>query len=746
MRPPKKLGGGVPRALPGQVTIVPFAWFTYLSSESVKEVGVGELPSGTVTFLFTDLEGSTRLWEQYPDAMHAALARHDVILREAVDAHDGYVVKTTGDGIHAVFARAHDAVDAAVEMQRALDSESFGDVGLLRMRIGVHTCEADYREGDYYGTDVNRAARLMSVAHGGQVVVSLVTRALVRDHPVDLVDLGEHRLRDLTNRERIFQVRASGLAAEFPPLRSLDALPGNLPRQVTSFVGRDAELVAFPALVLGSSLVTLTGVGGVGKTRLALQVAAEVVPNFRDGAWFVELAGVRDPEAVPDALVATFGLQPRAGMSTIDVLVNFLGGKELLLVLDNCEHVLRQVASLVDQVLRECPGVRVLATSREGLNVAGEQMRGVMSLELPDDGAALDAVAHCDAVVLFVERARAVKPEFALHAMNVEVVTQICRRLDGIALAIELAAARVAMMTPADIARRLDQRFRLLAGGRRTGVERHQTLRAAIDWSYELLGNTERLLLDRLSIFAGGFTLEAAEAVSAGGLLETEDVFELLATLVARSLVVADTEGIDTRYRLLETIRQYAQEHLDSSGDGDRLRAAHAAYYTDFAEEAIARVVGPEGIEWELRLRREYDNLRTALTWATETADFDIAVRLLGMWDALFMLFLTDAGMLATVTWSVDAVLALPGASEHPRYPAALTTAAAVAFTHGDPDLARRRCEDALAAEQRLGTDPSNAVWVARARSASRSGNLRQLSSIRGVPLPWLGLATSPHG
>ena len=239
-------------------------------------------------------------------------------------------------------------------------------------------------------------------------------------------------------------------------------------------------------------------------------------------------------------------------------------------------------------------------------------------------------------------------------------------------------------------------------------------MRAAIDWSYELLGNTEQLLLDRLSIFAGGFTLEAAEAVSAGGLLETEDVFELLATLVARSLVVADTEGIDTRYRLLETIRQYAQEHLDSSGDGDRLRAAHAAYYTDFAEEAIARVVGPEGIEWELRLRREYDNLRTALTWATETADFDIAVRLLGMWDALFMLFLTDAGMLATVTWSVDAVLALPGASEHPRYPAALTTAAAVAFTHGDPDLARRRCEDALAAEQRLGTDPSNAVWVAR--------------------------------
>ncbi|MEX2031359.1 MAG: LuxR family transcriptional regulator, partial [Dehalococcoidia bacterium] len=319
-------------------------------------------------------------------------------------------------------------------------------------------------------------------------------------------------------------------------------------------------------------VVSLTGVGGVGKTRLALEVGAEVMPDFRDGVWLVELAGVRDPEAVPDVVIGTFGLQPRAGLSASEALQEFLQTKTLLLLVDNCEHLLRAVASLVDDVVRACPGVRVLATSREGLNVAGERILAVASLEVPDDAEDLAAIADCDAVVLFVERARAVKAGFVLDDSNARDVAQICRHLDGIALAIELAAARVAMLTPPDLARRLDQRFRLLSGGQRSAVERHQTLRAAVDWSYDLLSEAEQQLLDRLSIFVGGFSLDAAETVAAGGVVAPDAVFDALAALVARSLVVADTEGVDTRYRLLETIRQYAQEHLDGGGDGDRLR------------------------------------------------------------------------------------------------------------------------------------------------------------------------------
>jgi tetratricopeptide (TPR) repeat protein len=332
----------------------------------------------------------------------------------------------------------------------------------------------------------------------------------------------------------------------------------------------------------------------------------------------------------------------------------------------------------------------------------------------------VETITDCDAVVLFVERARAVKATFTLDASNAEAVAQVCRRLDGIALAIELAAARVAVLTPADLARRLDSRFRLLAGGQRTAVERHQTLRAAIDWSYELLDANEQLILARLSVFAGGFSLDAAEAVTASAPIAAVDVFELLAVLVARSLVVADTEGVDARYRLLETIRQYAQEHLDDSGDGDRLRAAHAAYFAGFAEVAIPNIVGPDGIEWEQRFKREYDNVRGALTWAADTGDVDLALRLLSMWDTPYLL--NDAGVVSTVTWACDTALAIPEAAEHPRYPAALTTAGMMAWAQGAQELAQRRCEEALAAEQRLGTEPNIVVWTTLADVALAQG------------------------
>jgi predicted ATPase/class 3 adenylate cyclase len=682
--------------------------------------------SGTVTFFFTDLEGSTRLWEDHPDAMRSALARHDALLRGAVEAHGGQVVKTTGDGVHAVFATAHDALDAAVAAQHALATERWGETGALRVRIGLHTGEAEFRAGDYYGGALNRAARLMNTAHGGQIVLSRATQELLRDDLVDefdLVDLGEHRLRDLSRPERVFQVSAPGLLADFPPLRSLDAVPGNLPVQVTSFVGREQDLERVAATLGEARVVTLTGVGGVGKTRLALQVAGEMSAVFRDGTWLCELAGVRDPEAVAEAIVAMFQIEPRQGVSVAEALVEFLRAKQLLLVLDNCEHLLKPVARLVADIERACPAVRVLATSREGLNVAGEHLLVVSSLEVPDAGADLDAVGHCEAVRLFVDRAQAVIAGFVLDAGNAGAVAQVCRRLDGIALAIELAAARVTTLTPGELARRLDQRFRLLAGGRRTAVERHQTLRAAIDWSYELLEVPEQRLLERVGVFAGGFTLEAAEQVASGAGIEADDVLELLAALVGRSLLVADVDAAKTRYTLLETIRQYAQERLDTTGDADRVRGQHAAYYTAFAEAVAPNLAGPDEIKLVQSLDREVDNLRAALNWAIDTQDIDTALCLVGVAD--LPLITTDAS--AALRAGADAVLAIPGASEHPKYPAALVAAAWDAAFRGDHERARHRCDEALAAEQRLGIEPKPNPWQVRTYVAMASGNVGEL-------------------
>jgi predicted ATPase len=466
----------------------------------------------------------------------------------------------------------------------------------------------------------------------------------------------------------------------------------------------------------------LTGVGGVGKTRLALEVGAELVPEFRDGVWLVELAGVRDHDSVPDVVMATFGVQPSAGLSASEALVAFLQDRTLLLIVDNCEHLLRPVATLIDDVVRHCQRVRVLATSREGLNVAGERMLGVASLDVPDETLGLAAIAQCDAVALFVERARAVKAGFVLDETNAQDVAQICVRLDGIALAIELAAARVAMLTPSELARRLDQRFRLLAGGQRSAVERHQTLRAAVDWSYELLSEPEQILLARLSVFVGGFSLEAAESVGAGGTVPADGVFDALAALVARSLVVADTEGVDTRYRLLETIRQYAQERIDDSGEEDRLRDAHAAYFADFGENAIPRTLGSDGMEWEERIKREFDNLRSAITWAIDTRNATSAMRLIGMWDAAPTFTASMLGLVGGVLALAQEAVELPGAAEQDEYPAALTMAATAAVFRGDQDLAREQVKAALAAEARRGTQLSIGPWGVLANIALARG------------------------
>ncbi|MFI5047982.1 MAG: ATP-binding protein [Acidimicrobiia bacterium] len=589
---------------------------------------MAELPSGTVTFLFTDLVGSTRLWEQFPDAMQPALARHDELLRSAIEGAGGFVVKTTGDGFHGVFPTARGAIDGAVAIQLALAAEAFDATGPLQVRIGVHTCEAEYRDGDYYGSEVNRAARLMSVANGDQIVVSLATSALVRDGSVELADLGEHRLRDLTNVERVFEVRAPGLATGFAPLRSLDALPSNLPRQATTFVGREAEIESVAALVRSSSLVTLTGVGGVGKTRLALQVAAEVVPHFPDGAWCCEYAPLGDPGAVWDTLATSLRVQAFPGRSLEESVLEYVSAKRMLLVLDNCEHLLDALAQLIDDVARRAPQVSVLATSREGLGVAGERMVAVPSLGVPDDDLDPDDLVHTDAVQLFGDRASAANSGFALNRENASAVGVLCRRLDGIPLAIELAAARARSMSPDDLVARLDQRFKLLTRGSRGAVGRQQTLRSTIDWSYDLLDPVERRALERLSVFAGGCDLAAAEAVLADDELDAFDVDDVLGQLVDKSLVVADHDGGRVRYRMLETIRQYADERLQESRDTDAVRRRHADYYVALAETAGPHLVRREQVEWNATLIRETDNLRAALDWAVEAPSPEHALRL----------------------------------------------------------------------------------------------------------------------
>jgi len=658
---------------------------------------LAELPSGTVTFLFTDIEGSTRLWEEHPEAMRDALARHDELVREAIEGAGGHVVKTTGDGCMAAFSTADAGVSAAIAAQRALENATWGEAGRLRVRMGLHTGVASLRDGDYFGSSLNRAARLMGVAHGGQVVCSQATTDLARDvlaEGVGFVDLGEHRLRDLSRAERVFQVNATGLGSEFAALTSIDAFPGNLPLQMSSFIGREREIERTVEALGDARVVTLTGVGGVGKTRLALQIAAEVLPRFREGAWLVELAPVRDPDDVVGAFAAVFGLTARAGQSLEETLAEFLLTKQLLLVVDNCEHVLDAVADLVEELTVTCPRVVVLATSREGLALDGERIFAVPALAAPETGADLGAVGASDAVQLFVERACAADADFVLDAANAAAVGQVCRRLDGVPLAIELAAARVTSMSPAELASALDHRFDLLAGGRRRAVKRQQTLRATIDWSYDLLDESQQRLVARLAVFAGGCTREAAEVVCAGGPIEPRAVLGLLTDLVARSVVVAERGGIETRYRLLETIREYGEERLAEHDEIDPLRDRHAGYFTDFALRCGDGLWGPEQIAWGDRMNADGENILAAFAHAVDTDDLDLAVRLL---EATSLIPIQTGYVL---TLPVEPVLAVPGVEQHPGYPVVLMAAAFAADRRGEATRAREHGDAALDAER----------------------------------------------
>jgi predicted ATPase/class 3 adenylate cyclase len=787
---------------------------------------MSKLPSGTVTFLFTDIEGSSRLWERYPEAMKVTLARHDRLIQQAIGGHSGHIFKRWGDEFCAAFAAAPEALAAALEAQRLLRADPWGETGPLPVRMVLHSGAAEERDGDYFGSTLNRCARLKSVAHGGQTLLTQATYELVHEalpEGAQLRDLGEHRLRDLARPERVFQLLHPDLSANFPPLRSLNSLPNNLPIQLTSFIGRDKEMTEVKKLLQSTRLLTLTGTGGCGKTRLALQVAADSLDGYPEGIWLAELAPLADPELVIQTVVGELGLQTETvGLSPgdarlldrplMDQLIEFLQPKKLLLVLDNCEHLIGACARLAEALLRTCPHLRVLATSREGLGIAGEVTYPVPSLTLPDfrqlsvgEADLISTLAQYEAIRLFVERAGAILPTFEMTNQNASAIAQICHRLDGIPLAIELAAARVKVLSVEQIARRLDDAFRLLTGGSRTALPRQQTLQAAMDWGYNLLSEPERALFRRLSVFAGGWTLEAAEALcndkreTALWRFSESEVLDLLTNLVSKSLVTVEDQGEERRYRLLETVRQYGRDKLLNSGEVENARRRHRNFFLELAERAEPEVQGPDQQVWLERLEREHDNLRTALEWSVGVGEADVALRLAaalwwfwhvrGYWsegrrwleEALAKgqeaaaieraKVLNGIGVLAwrqgdygDATRALEASLALYREADNQRGIAyAINVLGLVAHHQGDDDRARNLLEESLARFRELGDKRGiayalNILGLVAQRSGdySRAAALcdeslalrRELGDKRGVALTlcFLGMLILHYG
>ena len=651
-----------------------------------------DLPTGTLTFLLTDIVDSTAYWDRHPAAMQAAIVRHDALIDEVLARHGGRQIKERGEGdsIFAVFTSPTSALAAVRALQQALLAEPWPRETQLRVRMGLHSGEADLRGIGYYGATISRTARIRSLAHGGQILLSQSTYDLVRDtlpEGVRLRSLGAHGLKGLQRPEEVYQVLHPGLPADFPPLPSPQAPPTNLPVQVTSFVGREQEQATVLALLGHSHLVTLTGAGGAGKTRLLLQVAVASVETCPDGVWLVELASLADPVLVPQVVAAVLGVREEPGRPLSATLAAYLQPKALLLLLDNCEHLVGACAELANALLRTCPKLRILASSREGLLAAGETTYRVPSLSVPDlDHLPMpEQLAGYEAVQLFVERARARRPEFSLSAKNARAVAQICARLDGMPLAIELAAARVSALPVEAILARLDDRFRLLTGGPRSALPRQQTLRAALDWSHDLLSDQERLLLRRLSVFAGGWTLEQAEEVCVGQGIEAWEVLDVLGSLVNKSLILPEERDGEAHYRLLETIREYVLERLAMSGEQVEFRRRHAGYYLRQAEAAEPELHGPRQGRLLNQLETEHDNLRAALAWSLASGEAALGIRLAGALSGFWYLrgYVSEGrGWLERALARLD----MPGSEQEPA-----------AAASGDPrPLGRRKVEAQL--------------------------------------------------
>ena len=621
---------------------------------------MGDIPTGTVTFLFTDIEGSMKLAREHPETWEISRARHHVILRGAIESNHGMVFQIIGDAFCAAFHKAGDALKAAYQAQKDLQSEPWGEVP-IRVRMGIHTGEAEAHDTEYRGYEsLGFVQRLMSAGHGGQALVSGASENLLRDHlpnDVTLRDLGKHNFKDVHQPVRVFQVIAPDLQNDFPALRAFDFFPNNLPAQLTSFIGRKQELEDIKKLLHDAHLLTLTGPGGTGKTRLSLQAAGEVLDQYPNGVWFVELAPILDPLLVPRTTAIAIGLRDEPQRPVIDMLWDYLREKKMLIILDNCEHLVDACAQMADRLLHATSSSRILASSREALGIAGEVTYQVPSLGLPDLGhlPSVESLSQYEAVRLFIGRATAAVSTFTVTNDNAPALAQICHRLDGIPLAIELAAAKIHVLSLEQISKRLDDRFRLLTGGSRTALERHQTLRAAIDWSYNLLSPAEQTIFRRLSIFLDGWTLEAAESVCgdpstlrhgeretnrqddaslragsgvvpSGDDIRSEDVLNLLEHLINKSLVITEEMGHESRYRMLETMRQYANEKLVEAGESDDLRDRHLEYFLQLAETAAPHLIRPEQLEWLAQLDADYENLRFALelTLSKETAELSL--------------------------------------------------------------------------------------------------------------------------
>ncbi|HMD47059.1 MAG TPA: adenylate/guanylate cyclase domain-containing protein [Acidimicrobiales bacterium] len=708
------------------------------------------VPSGTVTLMFTDIEGSTRMWEEHPEAMWPALELHDALWRATIEEHGGYVFKTVGDAFCAAFSSADEAVAAAAEGQRRLWAAAWPEPLSIRVRIGLHTGTCEERDGDYFGPTVNRAARLEATAHGGQTVVSAAVVGALGALPAgaSLSDLGEHRLKDLGRPERVYQVDVEGLVVDFPPLRSLDnpQLRNNLPVQVSTFVGRQRELAEIRELLERTRLLTLAGAGGAGKSRLAVQVAADLLDGSGDGVWWVELASLPDPGLVAAAVAEAVSVREEPGRPVLDSLLDALGDRDLLLVLDNCEHLIGECATVAEAILRRCPQVEIITTSREPLGITGERVWRVPSLGFPPEGEGTRAaeVAGYEAVRLFVERATAHQPAFVLDDVNAAAVASICRRLDGMPLALELAAARLRSLSAAEVDRRLDDRFRLLSGGSRTALPRQRTLRALVDWSYELLTETERTVLCALSVFAGGWSMDQAEPVCAGGDVDRDEVVDLVTSLVDKSLVQADTTGETARYRLLETVRQYAAGLLAQSGGAPDTRRRHAAAFLALVDEAAPELAGPAQATWLGRLDTEHDNLRAAFDHLGDEEGGALGQLRLGVglrW------FFRTRGFLAEGTAWLDAALDRPDAPGPGALVAeALTVCGYLHSRQGDLAGGRSRLAEALAMARGLG-DPARAAdalcemaWVAQ-----RQGDYEEAERDATEAMTLAAAAGDPH-
>jgi predicted ATPase/class 3 adenylate cyclase len=729
-------------------------------------------PTGTITFLFTDIAGSSRLWERFPVDMRRSLARHDEIVRTAVAANEGFVFKTVGDAFCVAFDTAVDALRAAADTQTALAGEPWEKTGPLAVRMALHVGAAELRDNDYFGDALNRVSRILAGAHGEQTLLSLPVEALVRDHlpaAVALRDLGEHRLRGLDRPEHLYQLVLDGHRRDFPPLQTLIATPTNLPTNLSSFVGRERPVAEVRGLLGQSRLLTLTGTGGTGKTRLSLEVAAQVLDDHPDGVFFVELATLTDPQRVWETVAGAIGIREEADYPLRRTLIRFLEKRDLLLILDNCEHLLGECAALATDLVAACPHLRILATSRTPLGISGERTWAVPPLTVLDPARDLfqvpdlvATVSQYEAVRLFIDRAAAAKPGFAVDKRNAPAIAQICWRLDGIPLAIELAAARARVLSAEQIASRLDDRFRLLTGGNRSVLPHQQTLRTLIDWSYDLLSEAERVLFRRLGAFGGGRTIDGIEAVCTGDGVDKFDAIDLLQQLVDKSLLAVESDpDLGDRYTMIESVWQYAQDKLRESGESETLQNRHLDYFLALAEEARPGLEGPDVSAWLERVDTERGNFRLAFDWAVRTPEN--AGKGLVLAGSLVRYF-EIRGNLVEARKVFDRVLAAPGAQGSGlARAAALSGAGRIAWCQDRTDDASQLYASAGALYEQCGQtvpaalnraflgfmerntgdlDAAEARFSASYRTGTETGNLL----LAGISLSGLGTIASDRG